>query len=189
MANNWAIVVGIDKYKLPNAPLKFAVADALAMRSFLCEEAGFKPGNVLLCGDGTTEATRPKLRDILLHDIQRAKGADNLWFFFSGHGMEDHLMTIDGNPRDLKATAISIHFVTDCLRDCKAKNIVLVLDMCRNENHDAAQKNVETIEASLRSLVKEREGQQGIVTLFSCGHGYRVHTSQNRANFHPMKMA
>ena len=172
MANNWAIVVGINEYKfLPNAPLKFAVADALAMRSFLCEEAGFKSGNVLFCGDGTTEATRSTLRDILLHQIQRAKGADNLWFFFSGHGIADHLMTIDGNPRDLKETAISINFVTDCLRDCRAKNIVLVLDMCRNENHDTAQKNMEPIEASLRSLVKEREGQQGIVTLFSCSRG------------------
>lgn len=49
MANNWAIVVGINQYKfLPQAPLKFAAADALAMRSFLCEEAGFKPNQVLL---------------------------------------------------------------------------------------------------------------------------------------------
>ena len=175
MAENWAIVVGINHYKfLPNAPLKFAVADALAMRSFLCESAGFNPDRVLLCGDGsdgTPEATRPMLRDILRHQIQEARGADNLWFFFSGHGISDHLMTIDGNPRDLKETAISIHFVTDCLRDCKAKNIVLILDMCRNENYDAEQRNVDSIEVSLRSLVKEREGQQGIITLFSCGRG------------------
>ena len=88
MANNWAIVVGINQYNfLPDATLKFAVADALAMRSFLCEEAGFKSENVLFCGDGTTEATRPMLRDILLHQIARARGADNLWFFFSGRIM------------------------------------------------------------------------------------------------------
>lgn len=175
MSNNWAIVVGINHYQFPELrSLKFAMADALAMESFLCEEAGFKSDQVLLCGDGSDgkpEATRSTLRDILLHQIQRAKQADNLWFFFSGHGIADHLMTIDGNPRDLEGTAISIHFVTDCLRDCKAKNIVLILDMCRNENHDAERKSVESIEASLRTLVKEREGQQGIVTLFSCGRG------------------
>ncbi|NMG22736.1 GUN4 domain-containing protein [Brasilonema bromeliae] len=175
MANNWAIVAGVNNYDfLPAAPLKFAVADALAMRSFLCDEVGFKSDQVLFCGDGTEgskRATKPVLRDILLHQIQRAKNADNLWFFFSGHGIAEHLMTIDGNPRDLKETAISIHFVTDCLRRCKAKNIVLVLDMCRSESRDADERTVESIEGSLRELVKQREGQQGIITLFSCGRG------------------
>jgi uncharacterized caspase-like protein len=42
MANNWAIVVGINTYKfLPKASLKFAEQDALAMQQFLCEEAEF----------------------------------------------------------------------------------------------------------------------------------------------------
>ena len=175
MANNWAIVAGINDYDfLPGSPLKFAVADAVAMRSFLCDEVGFKSEQVLFCGDGTAgskRATKPVLRDILLHQIQWAKNADNLWFFFSGHGISEHLMTIDGNPRDLKETAISIHFVTDCLRKCNAKNIVLVLDMCRSEGRDPDERNVESIELELRELVKQREGQQGIITLFSCGRG------------------
>ena len=176
MANNWAIVVGINQYKfLPQAPLKFAVADALAMRSFLCEEAGFKPNQVLLCGDGGEEfsrdATRSTLRDILLHDVQKAQKADNLWFFFSGHGIDDHLMPIDGNSRDVKDTAISIHFVTDCLRKCKTKNIVMILDMCRDESRDVGRKNVASIETEIRDLVKQRDGQQGIIALLSCSHG------------------
>lgn len=175
MANNWAIVVGIDTYKfLPKAPLKFAVADALAMRSFLCDEAGFKAKQVLVCVDGeqgTNDTTKSTLRDILLHQLERARNADNLWFFFSGHGISEHLMTFDGNPRDLKETAISIEFVTKQLRACNAKNIVLVLDMCRNESRDSEQKTAESIETSLRELVKQREGQQGIITLLSCARG------------------
>ena len=170
MANNWAIVVGINEYEfLPNASLKFAVADALAMRKFLCEEAGFDAEKVLLCGDGrngTRKATKPNLRDILLNKLQPAYNADNLWFFFSGHGLaggdqQDYLMTIDGNPSDLQATAIPTHFVADRLRACKAKNIVLVLDMCRNENRDAERKSVEL----------QRERQQGIITMHSCDRG------------------
>jgi uncharacterized caspase-like protein len=175
MANNWAIVVGIDTYKfLPKAPLKFAVADALAMRSFLCDEAGFKAKQVLVCVDGdqgTNDTTKSTLRDILLHQLERAKNADNLWFFFSGHGISEHLMTFDGSPRDLDATAISIDFVTKCLRACNAKNIVLVLDMCRNESRDSGQRSAELNEGSLRELVKQREGQQGIITLLSCARG------------------
>jgi GUN4-like/Caspase domain len=175
MGNNWAIVVGVNHYDfLPEASLRFAVKDALAMKAFLCEAAGFPEKQVLLCGDGssgTRKATRPILRDILLHQIQHAKDADNLWFFFSGHGLGEHLMPIDGNPNDLPDTAISIHFVTERLRACKAKNIVLVLDMCRNEHHEVGQKSAVSVADSLKRLVQEREGQQGIITLFSCGRG------------------
>jgi hypothetical protein len=175
MANNWAIVVGIDTYKfLPKAPLRFAVADALAMRSFLCDEAGFKAKQVLLCvegEEGTNDTTRSTLRNILLHQLEHARNADNLWFFFSGHGISEHLMTFDGNLKDLQETAISIEFVTKQLRACNAKNIVLVLDMCRNESRDSGQRSVESIEDSLRDLVKQREGQQGIITLLSCARG------------------
>jgi uncharacterized caspase-like protein len=174
-ANNWAIVVGVNDYDfLPETSLRFAVKDALAMKAFLREEAGFPEKQVLLCGDGssgTRKATRPILRDILLHQIQHAKNADNLWFFFSGHGLGEHLMPIDGNPNDLQDTAISIHFVTERLRACKAKNIVLVLDMCRNEHHEVGQKSAVSVADSLKKLVQDREGQQGIITLFSCGRG------------------
>jgi GUN4-like/Caspase domain len=177
MANNWAIVVGINNYKfLPNASLKFAMQDALAIRQFLCEEAGFAADQVLRCGDGAAdsrEATRAVLRQILLNELHRAQNADNLWFFFSGHGLSDqrdYLMPIDGNPHDLHDTAIPIHFVVDHLRACKAKNIVMILDMCRNERPETEHKSLESIEA-LRQLVKEREGQQGVITLFSCGRG------------------
>jgi GUN4-like/Caspase domain len=175
MANNWAIVVGVNEYDfLPDASLRFAVKDALAMKAFLCEEAEFPETQVLLCGDGssgTRKATRPILRDILLHQIQHARNADNLWFFFSGHGLGEHLMPIDGNPNDLQDTAISIHFVTEKLRACKAKNIVLVLDMCRNEHHEVGQKSAVSVADALKKLVQDREGQQGIITLFSCGRG------------------
>jgi GUN4-like/Caspase domain len=174
-ANNWAIVVGVNDYDfLPETSLRFAVKDALAMKAFLREEAGFPEKQVLLCGDGssgTRKATRPILRDILLHQIQHARNADNLWFFFSGHGLGEHLMPIDGNPNDLPDTAISIHFVTERLRACKAKNIVLVLDMCRNEHHEVGQKSAVSVADALKKLVQDREGQQGIITLFSCGRG------------------
>jgi formylglycine-generating enzyme required for sulfatase activity len=180
MANNWAIAVGINNYDfLPNAPLRFADRDALAMRQFLCDRAGFDAEKVLLCGnraEGSKQATRAVMRNILLNDLKRAENADNLWFFFSGHGMtgtdkQDYLITVDGNPDDLQETAISIHFVTDRLRACKAKNIVLILDMCRDESQDSGRKSVESVAVSLRQLVKDREGQQGIITLFSCGRG------------------
>jgi formylglycine-generating enzyme required for sulfatase activity len=175
MTNNWAIVVGINEYKfLPEASLKFAEQDAIAMQHFLCEDAKFADRQVMLCVDKS--ANRSELRHVLLNKLKQAQGAENLWFFFSGHGIvgtdnQDYLMTSDGNPDDLEDTAISINFVTDNLRASKAKNIILVLDMCRNESRESGQKSVESMETSLRQLVEQREGQQGIITLFSCKRG------------------
>jgi GUN4-like/Caspase domain len=180
MANNWAIAVGINDYEfLPEASLSFAAADALAIQQFLCQDAGFSADQVLLCGnglEGTRKATFPMLRDILQYQLERARNADNLWFFFGGHGtvgedQQDYLLASDSNPRDLLHTAIPINFVIDRLRACKAKNIVLVLDMCRSERLQTGQRDLGWVEDSVRQSVQEREGQQGIITLFSCGRG------------------
>lgn len=135
-------------------------------RCAVSEEAGFESDKVLLCGDGKAgshKATPPILRDILQNKLECAQNADNLWFFFSGHGLagddqQDYLLTIGSNPSDLKVTAISTHFVADQLRACKAKNIGLILDMCRTENRDFERKNVEL----------QREKQQGMITMYCC---------------------
>jgi uncharacterized caspase-like protein len=42
MANNWAIVIGINHYDHhPERQLKYAVPDAQLMCNFLCTHAGF----------------------------------------------------------------------------------------------------------------------------------------------------
>jgi len=182
--NNWAIVVGINQYEHlpPDDHLKYAVKDAVKVRQFLCEQAQFPQENVLLCCDiapGVSPMQRPSrsgLRDLLRNKIQRAKDANNFWFFYAGHGIvhehQDFLLPCDGNPHDLKETAIPISFVTDCLRDCGAHNVVLVLDMCRNRTRSAEEGSRgmgEVMGEQTREIAKE----QGIVTLFSCSRGQR----------------
>jgi TldD protein len=181
--NNWAVVIGINQYEhLPERDyLKYAVSDAIKMQEFLCNQAQFPLNNVLLCCDSYSENTslrkrpsRSVLRDILLNKIKQARGADNFWFFFAGHGLvhehKDFLLPCDGNPDDLRETAIPISFITDCLRDCEAQNVVLILDMCRNRIADYGSRGVgELIGEETSEIAKE----QGIVTLFSCGRGQR----------------
>lgn len=41
MAQNWAVVIGINQYEHLQRPLKYATRDAELMRDFLCNEAGF----------------------------------------------------------------------------------------------------------------------------------------------------
>ena len=185
--NNWAIVVGINQYEhLPaDDHLKYAVKDALAMQSFLCDRAQFPADNVLVCCDpqvaGTRRPSRSGLRDLLRHKLQPARGADNFWFFYAGHGVvhnsQDFLLPCDGNPYDLEETALPISFVTDCLRDCEAHNVVLVLDMCRNRTRDATEEGMRSIETGVVTPMGEQTLElakaQGLVTLFSCSRGQR----------------
>jgi formylglycine-generating enzyme required for sulfatase activity len=185
MSNNWAITIGVNYYEHlhESKHLKYAVRDAERVKNFLCNQAGFSQGNVVLCADNSeptgkrkeipTHPTRSNLRRLLREEIVRAKGADNLWLFFSGHGMlgtdnHDYLIPRDGYCRDLEGTAIPIDFVIRCLMECQAKNVVLALDMCRNEDVDGS-KGVGDLGTNTAKLAK----QQGIITIFSCHQGER----------------
>ena len=181
--NNWAIVVGINQYEhlTLDDHLKYAVKDALAMQTFLCDQAQFSADNVLVCCDpqvaSTRRPSRSGLRHLLRHELQRAREADNFWFFYAGHGIvhnhQDFLLPCDGNPYDLEETAIPISFVTDCLRDCEAHNVVLVLDMCRNRTRSSVEDGSRDIGTDMGEQTLEITREQGLVTLFSCSRGQR----------------
>ena len=184
MANNLAIAIGVNHYEHLDQGdyLKYAVRDAERIKEFLCNQAGFKPDNVLLCSDNSepigsrqipTRPTRSNLRRLLLDEIQKeiqkARGVDNLWFFFSGHGMvgsdnHDYLMPRDCYTRDLEGTAISSDFVIRCLMKCGARNVVMILDMCRRSDGSKGSGDVGAYTA-------ETAKKQGIITIFSCSRG------------------
>src|SRR5579883_385512 len=176
---NWAIIIGINQYELLpiEKHLKFAVKDAEKMKEFLCTRAGFTPKKVLLCSDNSqpeksisTRPTYANLRRILREDlpnhIQSDHKIDTIWFFFAGHGFnknhQDYLLPKDGNPND-QDTAIKIRFVVDCLRSCKAQNIILVLDMCRGNQLEGSR--------GIGKDTAEITHKQGIITIFSCRPG------------------
>jgi formylglycine-generating enzyme required for sulfatase activity len=193
MANNWAIVVGINHYEFLDQSecLNYAVRDAERIKEFLCNQAGFDSNQVLLCSDKSkpignrkipTRPTRSILRSILLDELRGAERADNLWFFFSGHGMigddnHDYLMPCDGRSRDLEGTSISVDFVIRHLLNCRAKNIVMIMDMCRRSD---GSKGNDEIGVQTAKAAKE----EGIITIFSCDRGqksYEIHELQQGA--------
>ncbi|MGJ3253252.1 MAG: SUMF1/EgtB/PvdO family nonheme iron enzyme [Elainellaceae cyanobacterium] len=182
MAQNWAIAIGINQYEhlSQSSHLRYAVRDAELMRDFLCQTASFPEKNVLLCSDESrpigsifTRPSRSNLRRLLREELQQAHGADNLWFFFAGHGMAgrngDYFLPIDGNPNDLEDTAVSVDFVTEYLRRCQAKNVVLILDMCRNEGRNDSRDISVSVGKQTIKLARER----GMITMFSCSRGER----------------
>ncbi|MGK7899217.1 MAG: SUMF1/EgtB/PvdO family nonheme iron enzyme [Xenococcus sp. (in: cyanobacteria)] len=177
MAKNWAIAIGINKYQnLP--PLKYAVRDAELMKNWFENEAGFD--KVYLFTDTSPEIkdadkpynsqpSRGTLRRFLRVRFERPflSAGDNLWFFFSGHGMRygnrDYLLPsdVDPHPDELESSAIPLAYVTERLRRCGADNIVLILDACRDKG------------SSKGLLGVGEEKQQGVITIASCSPAER----------------
>ncbi|MEM8807429.1 MAG: caspase family protein [Cyanobacteria bacterium P01_G01_bin.38] len=168
---NWAIIVGIEEYQFLQA-LMHSQNDAIELRKFLIEEAGFVPEQCLLLTDigPSTEAqalppTQQTLQKHLLEVCQDQVADDDLlWFFFSGYGVQadgkDYLMPIDGDPAQIEKTAIAIADVIDALSQTPTRNIVLALDMNRSQGALPDQ----NIGAHTMELAKSA----GIPLLLSC---------------------
>ena len=169
MGKNLAISIGINKYDFLT-PLKYAKRDAELMQEFL-RGASFE--KVFLFSDDSPDfqgiPTRPSRNNlrrflrIISEKLVREAG-DNLWFFFSGHGMQcngrDYLMPCDSDAEDVEHTAISIDFLTECLRVCGAGNVILMLDACRYQGSKSG--------LGIGNQAAEIARQKGVVTFFSC---------------------
>ncbi|NEQ51354.1 MAG: hypothetical protein F6K11_14640 [Leptolyngbya sp. SIO3F4] len=150
MSTCWAIIIGINQYQ-GFQPLMQAQNDAVGIRKYLIEDAGFAPENCILLSDlsKSTEqqAVYPDQLSIneWLQDIcqGRVQNDDTLWFYFSGYGAQadnkDYLMPVDGDPAQVKQTGIALQDVIKYLNQAPTKNIMMVLDMNRSQSALAGQ--------------------------------------------------
>jgi uncharacterized caspase-like protein len=175
MGRNFAITIGINKYK-HLTPLNYAKRDAEAMRDYFQRELQFdkvyhftddsppirqydnndKPIDV------DSSPTYSSLRRFLRvrFDDEFLRDGDSFWFFFAGHGTpeagQDYLMLADSDPDDVTNSAIPLSYVTQRLRGCGADNVVMLIDACRSGSKRRSGLGVGV------------EKQQGVITLFSC---------------------
>ncbi|MEZ2320009.1 MAG: GUN4 domain-containing protein [Microcoleus sp.] len=182
MGRNQAISIGINKYDFLGS-LKYAKRDAELMQEFL-RGASFE--QVFFFSDDSpdhqgipTRPSRNNLRRFLrqISNKPTMEAGDNLWFFFSGHGMQhdgrDYLMPCDGDSEDVEHTAIPIDFVTGCLRGCGAGNVILMLDACRYRGSKSG--------LGIGNQAAEIARQKGVVTFFFCSPNqlsYEIETLQ-----------
>ena len=182
MAKNWAIIIGVNQYD-NLSELRYAQRDAELMRDYFLKEAGFE--KVYYFSDNSppiadagkpfpSQPTYAALKRFLRVRFNQPflKAGDNLWFFFSGHGLRhtdrDYLMPSDADPHPdgIEDTAIPINYITERLRRCGADNVVLLLDACRNEQ-------------SSKGLGVGEEKQQGVITIASCSPAERSYEIEN----------
>jgi hypothetical protein len=85
MANK-ALLVGINKYKLPGADLQGCVNDVSNIRDILLKFFGFNVKEIRVLVD--SRATKKGILDRLAWLVKGARSGDRLLFHFSGHGSQ-----------------------------------------------------------------------------------------------------
>ena len=130
----YAILIGVDTYKEGLQSLPAAPKDVAAMREVLLNPkmGGFDEAKPLI------NPTHPEMaREIELWFLDR-QPEDLVLLFFSGHGLKDDrrdLYLASASTEKIRnrlvcSTAISARFIHDCIRSCRAKYQVLILDCC-----------------------------------------------------------
>jgi len=113
---------------------------------------------------------------------------DLLVFFFSGHGMmgqddsKDYLLPIDATHHNLSRTGVPIELVAEELKGTNCKNIVMLIDACR-ESLTSGAKSIISLGDNAVNAVK----RAGIVTIFSCDpkrKSYEIDTLKHGAFTH-----
>ncbi|GAW67976.1 polysaccharide deacetylase [Geoanaerobacter pelophilus] len=133
-ANNYAVVIGIERYRDLNKA-DYAVRDAELMKRYLTELLGYPKENVI--GLMNEHATRS---DISKHLgswlLNRVNSDSTVFVYYAGHGAPDpitgdaYLVPFDGDPAYPDSTAISIKKLYESLGKLPAKQVVVALDSC-----------------------------------------------------------
>ena len=84
--SNKALLVGVNKYKMPGSDLSGCVNDVTNMRDILLKYFGFTTKEMRIFVD--ERATKKNIIDGLKWLVNKAKSNDRLLFHFSGHGSQ-----------------------------------------------------------------------------------------------------
>jgi hypothetical protein len=88
-----AVVMGLSDYTGGFRPLAASYRDALNMRDYLIDEAGFDYVVTLTNAEATKENIRRYMIDVVPQKLDRTSRDGRLRFYFSGHGTQDSTPT------------------------------------------------------------------------------------------------
>jgi len=140
IANKYALVVGIGKFKNPSIQtLEYASKDAEDMYRYLIDpqEGRFEKEHVILfrAEDATREAIKHALDEIR----QRAQEDDLVFLYFSSHGTPPdkfggvHIVAYDTEvkPRErVWQTSLTEAMLREFIQEVRAKRFIVVMDAC-----------------------------------------------------------
>ena len=91
-----AVLIGINRYRVPGADLRGCVNDVTNMRQVLVKYCGFRPANVRVLTD--FRATKKAMQSAIASLIRSGRKGDVLFLHYSGHG--SNVPDRDGDEAD-----------------------------------------------------------------------------------------
>ena len=186
----FALIIGIDEYSDPQINrLQGAQRDAHTLADALVRYAGFPPEQVILLTNDAAAGRRP-LRSVMLQRLSNLRGVvpkDGLLLVaFSGHGIERggkaFLLPSDAVAADdvalLEDTAISVERMRESIRATGVRQVMLILDACRNDpmagRSNAANLMTEMMRRGF-DFSARNQGVEAFVTLYATAVGQRAY--------------
>ncbi len=159
----YALLIGVDTYGEGLQPLPAASKDVAALREVLLnpQMGGFDEAKPLI------NQTQSEMAKEIQRWFQNRQPEDLVLLFFSGHGVKNKNLNLyfaatDTEKNLVESTATPAQFINDCIRGCKAKHQVLILDCCFSGAFgDLVPKDDGDV------LLKEQLGAEGRVVLTS----------------------
>src|SRR5262245_36073473 len=190
----WAVVIGIDEYQGQLSRLAGAQRDAKALAEALVKYAGFPADQVILLADNEPPSRLPTRTNILryLSNLRGNVTQDGLLLVaFSGHGIErsgkSFLLPADCATTEdislLEDTAINVDRVREQIQRAGVKQVMLILDACRNDpapgRSEADNKMTEGFRRNF-DFTKANENIEAFVTLYATSVGDRAYEYQEK---------
>jgi uncharacterized caspase-like protein len=151
-AKRFALVIGVDEYQDTQiSRLSGAANDAKSLADALVRSAGFPQNQVILLASDQPAERQPTRGNILrrLSNLRGEVPEDGLLLVsFAGHGIErggrGFLCTsdaqINGDLALLEDTAIAVETMHERIRQMGVKQVLIVLDACRNDPSGRGEK-------------------------------------------------
>ncbi|MBL8083473.1 MAG: caspase family protein [Candidatus Obscuribacter sp.] len=167
VADKWAVVIGISKFKNPTLNLKYSAKDARDFRDFLVNSCHFAPDHVLLLTDEA--ATKEQILDVLGDSwLPRVTLPEDLCvIYFSSHGSSsdmdlrgtNYVVVHDTNPEKLFTTGISIQGLATTIKErVHSKRVLIVLDACHSGGASDESKGLRRVGGVDASLMAQGTG-------------------------------
>ncbi|OGR93774.1 MAG: hypothetical protein A2V88_05095 [Elusimicrobia bacterium RBG_16_66_12] len=132
---NFAVVIGVEKYRDIAAGADYAERDARTAMLYLRDYLGVPEQNIkLLTGERASRSDFAKILELWLP--LQVTPESKVYIYYSGHGAPDpnsqqaYLLPYDGDPKALELTAYPLKRLYEKLGALSAKQVIVALDSC-----------------------------------------------------------
>lgn len=132
---NFAVVIGVEKYRDIAASADYAERDARTVMLYLRDRLGVPEQNIkLLTADRASRSDFAKILELWLP--LQVTPESKVFVYYSGHGAPDpvsqqaYLLPYDGDPKALELTAYPLKRLYEKLGALPAQEVLVALDSC-----------------------------------------------------------